>query len=128
MKILLDTHALLWFIDGDSRLPERIIKCIKNPNNHCYISIASLWEISIKMSLGKITINGKFKDFTTKLLKNKFEVLPISFEHLEYLLSLEFHHRDPFDRLIISQCMVEKLTLISKDRLFADYKLDILWD
>ena len=128
MDLLLDTHALIWFINGDKQLPDKSVKRIKNINNKCFVSIASIWEIAIKISLGKLELNGGFDEISNIMTKYKIELLPISFEHVRILLTLEFHHRDPFDRILISQVMVEQLSLVSKDDNCKKYNIDIVWN
>lgn len=127
MKYLLDTHTLLWFLEDDPQLPEKVRKEIADIDNKCYISIASLWEIAIKIKLGKLSIKFPFEKFAAYLSDNEIELLPISLEHLLQLLNLELHHRDPFDRLIIAQGLAENLTILTKDENFSRYTSNILW-
>ncbi len=102
MKYLLDTHTLLWFLDGDKELPTHLKKEIEDVRNDCFISIASLWEIAIKYSLGKLNLQFPFSNFSDYLIKNRIDILPITFIHLQQLLNLEIYHKDPFDRIIIA--------------------------
>lgn len=127
MDLLLDTHTFIWFISGDSSLPQKAVDAIKNVENKCFISIASLWEIAIKSSLKKLELKSGFNRIIDQLAENDIEILPIAFEHLQQVLTLEFHHRDPFDRIIISQALVERLTIVSKDEHFPSYTDRILW-
>jgi PIN domain nuclease of toxin-antitoxin system len=127
MDLLLDTHALIWFINGDNQLPDKSVNLIKNLENRCFISIASVWEIAIKLSLGKLDINGGFDEISKIMRHFEIELLPITFDHIQKLLTLDFHHRDPFDRIIISQGLVEKLTVITKDDNFPKYNIKIVW-
>jgi len=127
MDLLLDTHAFIWFISGDTALPQKVVDAIKNVENKCFISIASLWEIAIKSSLKKLELKSDFNRITDQLADNDIEILPITFEHLQRALTLEFHHRDPFDRIIISQGLVERLIIVSKDEHFPSYTDRILW-
>ncbi|MEZ4744789.1 MAG: type II toxin-antitoxin system VapC family toxin [Calditrichia bacterium] len=127
MNFLLDTHAFIWFINGDKQLPRSVIKMIENIENRCFISIASLWEISIKTSLGKLSLKSDFSDIREILVHNQFEMLPIAFEHLQLLNKLTFHHRDPFDRIIIAQGMSENLNIITKDENFSKYTSLVYW-
>lgn len=128
MDLLLDTHALIWFINGDKLLPDKSIKLIKNLNTKCFVSIASIWEIAIKISLGKLELNGGFDDIAKIMQRYKIEVLPLTFQHIQQLLNLEFHHRDPFDRIIISQGIVEKLCIVTRDENFSKYQVNITWE
>ncbi|OFX57545.1 MAG: twitching motility protein PilT [Bacteroidetes bacterium GWC2_40_13] len=127
MKLLIDTHVLIWFITGDTRLPEKSIKQIKNLNTKCFVSIASIWEITIKISLGKLEINGGLNELSKLMKRFDIEVLPITFEHLQVLIDLEFLHRDPFDRIIVSQGIAEELTIITIDEYIPKYKVKTMW-
>ena len=127
MKILLDTHTFLWFLGGDSELSKQARTLIENPKNDKYISIASFWEIAIKNSLGKLTLEVPFVELKTEAIKNSFQILPITFEDTLQLRTLPFHHRDPFDRIIISQAKENNLTLISRDDNFVPYNVNLLW-
>jgi len=128
MNLLLDTHALIWFINGDDQLPEKSIKLIKNIENKCLVSIASIWEIAIKLSLGKLDLHGGFDEISKIMRRYEIELLPITFEHIQKLMTLDFHHRDPFDRIIISQGLVEKLAVVTKDENFPKYDIKIVWN
>jgi PIN domain nuclease of toxin-antitoxin system len=127
MKILLDTHALLWFLNGDRNISDRAVNEILSEENEVLISIASLWEISIKFSLGKISIDGGFKHVVNLIHGNMFHLLPITTDHVIKVASLPFLHRDPFDRLIIAQAMVENITILTRDPNFAGYHVKVLW-
>lgn len=127
MNLLLDTHVFLWFITGDSQLPKKIVSQIIDRKNNCFVSIASIWEIVIKLSIDKLEIQGGFKTIENFLDDNDVEILPVNLKHTQKLLTLPKYHNDPFDRMIISQAMAEKMTLISKDRFFKEYNLKILW-
>jgi PIN domain nuclease of toxin-antitoxin system len=128
MNLLLDTHALIWFINGDNQLPEKSIKLIKKLDNKCFVSIVSIWEIAIKLSLGKLDLHGGFDEISRILRRYEIELLPITFEHIQTLMSLDYHHRDPFDRIIISQGLVENLSIVTKDENFPKYNIKIVWD
>lgn len=127
MRYLLDTHTLLWFLQDDPQLPEKVGNEITNIENSCYVSIASLWEIAIKINLGKLNIKFPFVKFASYLADNDIEVLQIGFDHLIQVATLDLHHRDPFDRIIIAQGLVENLTIITKDEHFPSYTDRILW-
>ena len=128
MNLLLDTHALIWFINGDNQLPEKSIKLIKKLDNKCFVSIVSIWEIAIKLSLGKLDLHGGFDEISRILRRYEIELLPITFEHIQTLISLDYHHRDPFDRIIISQGLVEKFVVVTKDENFPKYNIKIVWN
>jgi PIN domain nuclease of toxin-antitoxin system len=127
MDLLLDTHAFIWFLNGESQLPVSIKNLIADTANKCYVSIASIWEIAIKVSLNKLELQGDFNQITGFITDNDIEVLPITFEHTQRLLQLDYHHRDPFDRLIISQAVTENLTIATKDGVFYKYGVNISW-
>jgi PIN domain nuclease of toxin-antitoxin system len=128
MDYLLDTHTFLWFINGDTQLSKKAKEAIVNPDAIKYISIASLWEIAIKVNLGKLSLEIPYSDLRQQVTDNGFEILPITFSHTTELVSLELHHRDPFDRVIIAQALSERLILISKDGNFEKYvQLKLLW-
>ncbi|MDR3712969.1 MAG: type II toxin-antitoxin system VapC family toxin [Puia sp.] len=127
MQLLLDTHTFIWFISGDQALPQRALSAIKDTDNKCYISIASIWEIALKSSLKKLELKSDFDNIIDFLAENDIEILPINFAHLQRVITLEFHHRDPFDRIIIAQGLVENLTIITKDENFPSYTERLLW-
>ena len=116
MSYLLDTHAFLWFIGGSNELPEKVIAKIENINEPCFISIASFWEIAIKVQIGKLDISIDFGELFRLAEENQIEILDINEHHLLQLLATELHHNDPFDRIIIAQAISEKLTLVSRDK------------
>ncbi len=121
MKLLLDTHTFLWFIAGHKNLSSIAREKIENIESENFISIASLWEISIKTALGKLAIKGKYESVIDDVRNNGFLILPISFEHTVVQNKLPFYHRDPFDRIIISQAIEEKMAVLSKDKNFDAY-------
>lgn len=128
MRILLDTHALLWFLDDNPELSARAKVTIEHPDTETLVSIASLWEIAIKSNLGKLKIPEAFdKLFPAQLDMNGFIQLPVHLRHLHELERLPRHHNDPFDRLLIAQARTENLTLVSRDPHFPAYNIPILW-
>jgi len=127
VEFLLDTHAFLWFASGDEKLPIHIQEKIKNLKNSCFVSVASMWEISIKQRLGKLNTTLSIDKLFKLAEQNQIEILQINSEHLMKLSKLPFHHNDPFDRLIISQSIAEKLILISKDSEFKNYPIKLIW-
>jgi PIN domain nuclease of toxin-antitoxin system len=128
MKVLIDTHIFIWFINGDKQLPKKTREIIADTDNKCFISIASIWEIAIKFSLGKLKLKSDFEKIADFLLDNDIEILSLSFEHIQQLLKLDFHHHDPFDRIIIAQGIEEDITIITKDREFILYDVNTLWN
>lgn len=119
MKVLLDTHAFLWFITDDPKLSATGRSTIADPANDILISPASYWEVAIKVSIGKYPLNVPFETFITQGIDdNEFDVLPIEPKHTAAITNLPFHHRDPFDRLIIAQAIVEQVAVVSGDTQF----------
>ena len=128
MRFLLDTHALIWFLDGDTQLSSHARAMIEDPNHEVFLSVASLWEMAIKVSLGKLMLGAPFQTlFPRQLELNSIEVLDISLAHLHQLLSLPLHHRDPFDRLLLAQAQVEGCPIISTDAVFDLYAVRREW-
>jgi PIN domain nuclease of toxin-antitoxin system len=128
MNLLLDTHAFLWFITNDSRLSAAALALIQSPANRRLLSLASVWEMAIKLSLGKLTVAQPFAQFIPEQLRlNRVELLPIQFSHAAVVATMPFHHRDPFDRLMAAQCQVEGLPIISHDPAFDAYSIQRLW-
>lgn len=128
MRYLLDTHSLIWFIGGDSQLGGSARRVIDDEENQLYISIASLWEMAIKFSIGKLNLEQPFEEmFPEQLEINSIEILGITIAHLKAAASLPFHHRDPFDRLIIAQAKVDGLPIVSVDAVFDDYGVEREW-
>jgi PIN domain nuclease of toxin-antitoxin system len=128
MKALLDTHTLLWLVDDPEKLPARVITICEDGQNELFISIASFWELAIKMSLGKIELDDNaLARLKTWCDENAVQLLPISVNHCQQVQTLPFHHRDPFDRLLIAQALREQLALLSADGHFADYSVDVIW-
>jgi PIN domain nuclease of toxin-antitoxin system len=128
MKFILATHTFLWFITDAPSLSSNAKELIENINNKRLLSIASIWEIAIKVSLGKLELAKPFEEFIPQQLKMNFiELLPIKMPHLAKVIKLPFHHRDPFDRLIISQSLIEQIAVISTDKMFDEYKVKRFW-
>jgi PIN domain nuclease of toxin-antitoxin system len=127
MAFILDTHAFLWFVAGDKQLPESIKSKIIDINESCFLSVASLWEITIKNQIGKLTLGLSLEELFEYADRNQIEIIQISYEHLLTLSKLPIHHNDPFDRIIISQAIAENLTLVSKDKGFKKYKIKQQW-
>ncbi|MGA7952250.1 MAG: type II toxin-antitoxin system VapC family toxin [Gloeobacterales cyanobacterium] len=127
MKLLLDTHTFLWFINGSAQLSTDAKNLLESEAD-LLLSTASLWEIAIKSSLGKLTLPRIYGQFIPQQLsQNEIEVLPISLEHLTVIATLPLHHRDPFDRLLIAQTIVEKVPIVSIDVAFDSYSIDRIW-
>ena len=126
MRFLLDTHIVLWAIAGDRQLPKVARDLLANPDTLRFVSIASLWEIAIKKSTGKLMLDSSLDAFAERLVDDLgATILPIRVEHLLVVERLPWHHRDPFDRLMLAQAASEGLRMVSVDRLFAPYGVDI---
>ena len=128
MRILLDTHAFLWFVLGDSKLSQAARTAIETTPGDKLISPASYWEIAIKISLGKYTLPLRFEEFVEKGIDdNGFEILPILPGHAAAVAALPFHHRDPFDRMLIGQAVAEKISVVTCDAIFDQYPINCVW-
>lgn len=127
MNFLLDTHTLIWFLGGDKNLSNLARNAIESDGVTNYVSIVSLWEIAIKISLGRLELKSPFEKIEEEIFKNDFQILSITFKDTLILSTLPFNHNDPFDRILISQGINNKLTIISKDRHFGNYKIKLLW-
>ena len=124
---LLDTHTLLWFLNGDDTLSKPAKDILKDVENTIFVSIASLWEIGIKISIGKLKLAYSLEEIVGNLQLQNIQVLAIQPFHIIKMTTLPFHHRDPFDRIIIAQAITEKMKLISRDGEFEKYDCDLIW-
>jgi PIN domain nuclease of toxin-antitoxin system len=128
MRLLLDTHTLLWFYQNDPKLSPRALAMILDPANDKFISPASYWEIAIKLSVGKYALSVPYEDFIRGAIDlNGFLYLPIEPRHTAALIALPYHHRDPFDRLLIAQAIIEGIPIVSADGAFDPYPITRLW-
>lgn len=128
MNLLLDTHALIWFLNGeDAELSAKAKQLIINPANTSYVSMASLWEMAIKIRLGSLQFEPGYDNLMALLNQNGFELLPVTFQHTRQLLTLPMHHRDPFDRLLIAQSITESLLFITRDINIHQYPIEWVW-
>ncbi len=127
MKILIDTHAFIWFAEDDSQLDETMKRLIEKPANDIFLSIASIWEMAIKMQLKKLNLDKSIEDIIDLVTLNGFEFLPILPNHIIKLTTLDFNHRDPFDRIIIAQGLYENLKIMSRDTIFDEYGVTRIW-
>lgn len=128
MMYLLDTHAFLWFVFDDPRLSDRAADLIEDAGHELRLSYASIWEISIKHSLGKLKFDDPLDRFIEKhILETSLRLVTMDMRHLISVNQLPWHHRDPFDRLIAVQCQSEGLKIISNDRVFDQYGLEVAW-
>jgi len=128
MRLLLDTHAFLWFVGGDERLSDRAKEAIADLENEVFLSVASLLEIAVKINIGKLKLPRSFGELIPEqLLKNEITILRIELSHMAKYVDLPLHHRDPFDRLIVVQAQVEEMLVVSKDEKFGSYDVDLFW-
>ena len=121
MRFLVDTHIFLFLINADEKLDKNIIKTVENPTNSINLSIASLWEIVVKINIGKLPITRSINEFYELLHKKNITVLNIQKQHLDTYLNLPLIHKDPFDRLIIAQAIADDLTIITDDQYIKNY-------
>jgi len=128
MRMLIDTHAFLWFNDDNERLSATARENIQNRENIIFLSVASVWELAIKSSLGKLDIPRPAVDFVEgKRHIGQIELLEITVSHIRVVEALFFHHRDPFDRLLIAQALSENIPIISTDAIFDAYGVQRVW-
>jgi PIN domain nuclease of toxin-antitoxin system len=128
MRFLLDTQAFLWFVLNDSALSKAASDLIVNPDNDILLSPASYWEIAIKVSIGKYQLPSSFEVWMEHQIQvNELEILPIKVAHAAAIVTLPFHHKDPFDRLLIAQSLVEKIPIISVDIILDNYAVSRYW-
>ena len=128
MRYLLDTHTLIWLFSNNPQLSNQARSIITDESNELFVSIASIWEMTIKSSLGKLNLTIPLSDLIAqKLIPSDIQLLPIQLEHLAVLQILPFHHRDPFDRILIAQAISDRLTLLSTDAAFKSYDVDCNW-
>ena len=122
MRLLLDTHAFLWWVADNPRLSKRARAAIGDPTTECLVSLASCWEMAIKVSIGKLTLPAPVERFVPdQLATNGFRLLPIEFAHVARVADLPRHHRDPYDRLLIAQSLVENLPMVPAEPVFHKY-------
>lgn len=128
MRLLLDTHALLWALEGNPRLSERALNAMRDAENPAWFSMASFWEVAIKRSLTKLHLPPNWMSrVTAHMMDNAIGQLDIGPEHCSRVECLPHHHRDPFDRMLAAQALVEKLTIVSADPSFDAYGVNRLW-
>ncbi len=126
MRVLLDTHALIWYLEGDQRLPRSQRELIVKAQTEVFVSIASLWEIAVKTSIGKLSISRSISDIHKQLSAQSIDILSIHLGHVLQVATLPLHHRDPFDRMIVAQSKVEFLPVITNDNVFAAYGIKLI--
>jgi PIN domain nuclease of toxin-antitoxin system len=128
MRVLLDTHVFLWWVEGDRALPAKARAVLADQDNECLISLASAWELAIKASLGKLKLALPVKRYVVEhVAANGFRMLDIRMAHIGRIETLAAHHGDPFDRLLIAQALEEKLPVITADPVFRKYGVKRIW-
>lgn len=128
MRLLLDTHTLLWLVDGDRQLSRSATEVLADPGHELLLSPASYWEIAIKVSLGKYRLADPLADFIEEAIRlYGLTVLPVTAKHAEAIVNLPHHHKDPFDRMLIAQAMVENIGLVSSDKAIDAYSVKRIW-
>ena len=128
MKLLFDTHTFMWWHSEPDRIPRDSLTLLQNPNHELLLSIVSLWEMQIKIQLGKLTLRDDLElMLKTQQEQNNITLLSITFLHILELKNLPLHHKDPFDRLLLAQSKVENATLISRDSVFQNYDCPVIW-
>ncbi|MDZ7656963.1 MAG: type II toxin-antitoxin system VapC family toxin [Sulfurimicrobium sp.] len=128
MRLLLDTHVFLWWVNDAPELSAKARAAIRKGQNECFLSVASAWEMAVKVSTGKLALSQSVERFIPEqLAANGFRLLEIDFRHAARVESLPFHHRDPFDRLLVAQAMSEKMTVISADAALSEYGIKRIW-
>lgn len=126
--LLLDTHAFLWFVFDDERLSDAAANAIADPDREQTLSIASLWEITIKRQLGKLELGMELAGFFTETVQRRLlRLLPLELDHLTAYDRLPLHHRDPFDRLLVAQAAVLGAPIVTADPSFDAYGVDVVW-
>lgn len=127
MRLLLDTHALLWFQAGDRRLSRGARAAIESDEAERVVSAATVWEMSIKASLGRLRMADTVERYLTEKIAQGYAMLPVSWEHAARVEQLPWHHRDPFDRLLVAQALVVRCPVVTRDRVFRKYGVDVIW-
>lgn len=128
MKYLIDTHTLLWIVTNDPKLSAKAKDLYLDSENEIFISLASIWELSIKSSIGKISLEQPLDEFVDEHVKgNDIRILKIELPHVLRIENLPFYHRDPFDRLIISQSIEDNIPIIGSDKTFDSYPIKRIW-
>jgi PIN domain nuclease of toxin-antitoxin system len=128
VKVLIDTHVLLWMIDDEQKLSKAAMNCLIHPEAELYLSCVSVWEIIIKSSLGKLSLASPIDEYIARWVPHyEINVLPIRINDVLEIQKLHDVHRDPFDRLIVAQALVEKMPVITKDAIFDQYPISRIW-
>jgi PIN domain nuclease of toxin-antitoxin system len=127
VKLLLDTHAFLWWVAGDSRLSRTARSTLGRAGTRLHLSTASVWEMAIKSSLGRLELPTSVEEYIADKIAEGFHLLPVAWSHAAAVEQLPFHHRDPFDRLLAAQALAERMPIVTRDGVFRRYGLDVIW-
>jgi PIN domain nuclease of toxin-antitoxin system len=126
MKLLLDTNIIIWFANGDNSLNEKIKNLISDPQNEKFCSLISIWEIAIKININKLAFNLPFLQFKLLLSDNNINLLHPGFEEFSFYRTMPLYHKDPFDRLLIAQAIVNSYSIITSDKVFTEYPASVI--
>lgn len=128
MKLLLDSHALIWSGDDPAKVPATAMAAMQDPANELLVSVVSVWEMAIKFTKGNLPLSMPYRRWMDKAIADlELSIIPITLDHAERLVGLPFHHRDPFDRLLAAQALVETIPLVSGDAIFDAYGVPRIW-
>jgi PIN domain nuclease of toxin-antitoxin system len=128
MRLLLDTHVFIWMDSAPQVLSPGVAALLQDPTNLLFVSIISIWEMQIKHQIGKLTLNGSLREILDEQQRvNRIGLLPLTLEHVMALDHLPFHHKDPFDRLLIAQAGLETLKIVTHDQQFKSYDVSVIW-
>ena len=127
MTLLVDTHAFLWFMSGDSRLSATARRALEGQEGEWWLSAASVWELSIKSSLKRLVLPSPATEYIGEKVQVGLRVLPIEWAHAARVENLPLHHRDPFDRLLVAQALAERLSIVTSDAVFRRYDVPVVW-
>ena len=127
MRLLLDTHAFLWFAAGDRRLSRRARAAMEHDEAELDISAATVWEMAIKASLGRLVLPSTVDAYLAEKVARGYRMLPVGWKEAAAVQQLPLHHRDPFDRLLIAHARAEGCPLVTRDRVFRKYDVDVIW-
>lgn len=127
MRLLIDTHAFFWSFNNTRKLSKPAVEALISPGNEFFVSIVSIWEMQIKVMLKKMDLGGPIADIVSEQTSNGIQILSLEFEHALNLENLPPIHKDPFDRMLISQALVEEMTIVTADKRFAEYDVKLIW-